>query len=173
MKTGQKVNSLPDVQLPMQNCTNVQCFVVDAAHGLKAYQVYFPTQPTAHLLDFPRWSYWQNTEDCTEDQWPRGNNSELISWRPFRIVYIIFFFPCLHLSRRAVPSINTPLLHSILRLLIIEIQKPPLFSCVLTNLESDLYPFALVISFAGFIEAVASSAPNWCSYSLRGFLDWL
>ena len=27
--------------------------------------------------------------------------------------------------------------------------EPLLFSCVLTNSESDLYPFALVISFTG------------------------
>jgi hypothetical protein len=42
--TAQKVNSLSDIQLPMQNCTTVQYFVVHAAHGVKAYQVSFPTQ---------------------------------------------------------------------------------------------------------------------------------
>ena len=40
--------------------------------------------------------------------------------------------------------------------------EPLLFSCVLTNSESDLYPFALVISL-GIIEVAASSAPNLCS----------
>ena len=40
--------------------------------------------------------------------------------------------------------------------------EPLLFSCVLTNSESDLYPFALVISL-GITEAAASSAPNLCT----------
>ena len=50
--------------------------MVHAIHGVKPYQVSFPTQPTAHHLDFPRWSYCQNTEDCAEDQQPRGNYLE-------------------------------------------------------------------------------------------------
>ncbi len=50
-----------------------------------------------------------------------------------------------HLTRRVVPSINTSCILAFGRLLIIE-NKPLLFSCVLTNPESDLYPFALVIS---------------------------
>ena len=28
MKTGQKLNSLPEVQIPMKNCTNIQCFIL-------------------------------------------------------------------------------------------------------------------------------------------------
>ena len=97
---------------------------------------------------------------------------KLISWKLVHIAYPFFSFSCLYLSRRVVPSINIHVLLSQRRLLIIEIQNPLLFSCVLTNIESDLYPFALVISFVGFTEAVASSAPNWCSYSLWG-LPWL
>ena len=95
-----------------------------------------------------------------------------ISWKSVHIACLFISFSCLYLSRRVVPSINIHVLLSKRRLLIIEIQNPPLFSCVLTNIESDLYPFALVISFVGFTEAVASSAPNWCSYSLQG-LHWL
>ena len=49
---------------------------------------------------------------------------EIISWNPFHVVYLIFFISCFHLFRRAVPNINTPLLHIILRLLIIKIQNP-------------------------------------------------
>ena len=40
--------------------------------------------------------------------------------------------------------------------------EPLLFSCVLTNSESDLYPFALVISL-GITEAATSLASNLCS----------
>ena len=40
---GQKVNSLSDVQLLIQNCTTVQCFVMHASYGVKAYQVNLPT----------------------------------------------------------------------------------------------------------------------------------
>ena len=48
-----------------------------------------------------------------------------------------------------------------------------LFSCVLTNSERDLYPFALVFSFAEIIEAAASSAPNPCSWSSNsGCVGW-
>ena len=97
---------------------------------------------------------------------------KLISWKLVHIAYPFFSFSCLYLSRRAIPSINIHVLLSKGRLLIIKIQNPLLFSCVLTNIESDLYPFALVISFAGFTEMAASSAPNWCSYSLQG-LPWL
>ena len=95
-----------------------------------------------------------------------------ISWKSVHIACLFISFSCLYLSRRAVPSINIHVLLSKRRLLIIEIHNPLLFSYVLTNIESDLYPFALVISFTGFTEAAASSAPNWCSYSLWG-LPWL
>ena len=55
--TGQQVNSLPDVQVPMENCTILQYLVVHDAHGVKAYQVNFSTQQTTRQLEFPRWSY--------------------------------------------------------------------------------------------------------------------
>ena len=41
----------------MQNCTTVQCFMVHASYGVKAYQVNFPTQQTPCRLDFPIKSY--------------------------------------------------------------------------------------------------------------------
>jgi hypothetical protein len=37
VKTGQQFISLHDDQIPVQNCTIVQYFVVHAAHGVKAY----------------------------------------------------------------------------------------------------------------------------------------
>jgi hypothetical protein len=75
--------------------------------------------------------------------------TEVISRRPVHIVCLSFFISGFHLSSRVVASINThrlSLIRDILDNLNIE---PLLFSCVLTNLDSDLYPFALVISFAG------------------------
>ena len=80
MKTGQNVNSLPDVQLPMQNCTTVQSFVLHAAHGWKAYHVIFPTQQTSYHLDFPIRSYGRFSGDCTEDQQPREAPRDFSSW---------------------------------------------------------------------------------------------
>lgn len=162
----------------MQNCTILHYFVVHAAHGVKAYQVNFPTQLTAHLLDFPRWSYWQNTEDCAEYQQPRGNNSEPISWRPFHIVYLIFFFSCLHLSRRDVPSINTSLPLSNRTLLINEIQNPFVQLCANKPLRVDLYPFALVISFAGLQQRrlhplpIGAPTPFEVSRLIVGCVGW-
>jgi hypothetical protein len=61
----------------MKNCTNLEGFVVHATHDVKAYQVNFQIQQTARHLNFPRWSYCQNIEECTEDQQPRGNRSHL------------------------------------------------------------------------------------------------
>jgi hypothetical protein len=136
VKIGQKVNSLPHVQLPMQNCINVQCFVVHAAHCLKAYQVNFPTQPTTHHLDFPRWSYCQNTEDYTEDQQPHGNSPGIHFVEPLsHSLSYLFFISCFHLSRRVVPNINTPLLQKYSQTFDNRNVEPFLFSCVLTNIE--------------------------------------
>ena len=45
------------LQLHIEICTNLCSFVVHAIHGWKAYQVYFLTQQTEHLLDFPIKSY--------------------------------------------------------------------------------------------------------------------
>ena len=88
-----------------------------------------------------------------------------ISWMSVHILYLFIYISCSYLSRRVVPSINIPLLPSKWRLLIIKIQNL-LFSCVLTKPERDLYPFALVFSFAEITEAAASSAPNPCSWSI-------
>ena len=49
---------------------------------------------------------------------------KLISWKLVHIAYPFFSVLCLYLSRRVVPSINISLLHSVLGLLIIEIQNP-------------------------------------------------
>ena len=61
VKTAQKVNkSSRDrilVQLPVQNYTNLQCFMMHAAHGWKAYWVYFHTQQMAHHFDFSLGTY--------------------------------------------------------------------------------------------------------------------
>ena len=84
---------------------------------------------------------------------------KLISWKLVHIAYPFFSFSCLYLSRRVVPSINIHVLLSKGGLLIIEIQKPPLFSYVLTNIESDLYPFALVI----FLHGIYRSGGFICS----------
>jgi hypothetical protein len=83
VQTDQKVNSQPNVQVFVQNCTILQYLVVHAAYDVNEHQVNFLMQLTACLLEFPRWSYCQNIEDCTEVQQPRGNNSR--AWRPFHI----------------------------------------------------------------------------------------
>jgi hypothetical protein len=94
----------------------------------------------------------QKSNSHTETQ------QEASSKRPFHIVRLIFFISCFYLSRRVVPCINTPLLHSIDRHLIFDIQKPFVQLCANKFLESDLYPFALVISLwdyrsGGFIRS--------------------
>ena len=126
MKNGQNVNNLPDVQLPIQNCTTVQYFVVHATYGAKSYQVSFPTQQTSYHLDFPRWSYCQITEDCTEDQQPRKITSGIQFEEAFSYTLLCLFISisCLPPATRDVPSINMSLLHSKWRLLIIEMQNP-------------------------------------------------
>jgi hypothetical protein len=119
----------------MQNCINVQCFVVHAAYGLKAYQVNFPTQPTTHHLDFPRWSYCQNTEDCAEDQQSHRNSLGIHFVEPLsHSLSYLFFISCFHLSRRAIPSINTPLLHKHSHTFDNRNTELILFRCVLTNI---------------------------------------
>jgi hypothetical protein len=39
VETGQQVIRLHEVQVPMQNCSNLHYFVVHAAYGVKVYQV--------------------------------------------------------------------------------------------------------------------------------------
>jgi hypothetical protein len=154
VKTGQQFISLHDDQIPVQNCIIVKYFVVHAAHGVKAYQVNFPTQQTTHLLEVPRRSYCQNTEDCTEVKQPRGNPTESHFEEAFHIVRLIFFFSCLYLSRRAAPPCSIAFVDN----LIFDIHKPFVQLCANKYSESDLYPFALVISLrdyrsGGFIRS--------------------
>ena len=99
--------------------------MVHAIHGMKPYQVSFPTQPTTRHLDFPRWSYCQNTEDSAEDQQPRGNYSETHFVEACSHSLPFLFLFVFNLSRRAVPSINIHILLSKRGLLIIKIQNPP------------------------------------------------
>ena len=119
MKTGQKFNSLLDVQLPKQNGTTVQCFMVYAAHGVKAYQVSFPTQQTSCPLDFPIRSYDRFSGDCTKGQQPREASRDFSSWWHF------IYHNCRnskvhsHPARSVVPCINTLCISEIRRLLII------------------------------------------------------
>ena len=49
--------------------------------------------------------------------------------------------------------------------------EPLLFSCVLTNSESDLYPFALVISFAGLQKRRLHPLPIGAPTPFRVHLD--
>ena len=100
----------------------------------------------------------RNCQSC-EDTW------KSISWKSFHILYLFISISCSYLSRRVVPSINIPMLLSKQRLLIIRIETP-LFNCVLTKPERDLYPFALVFSFVEITEVAASPAPNLCSWSI-------
>ena len=145
----------------MQNCTTVECFVLHAAHSWKAYHVSFPTQQTSYHLDFPIRSYGRFSGDCTEDQQPCEVPRVFSSW------WLLSYHnpgnskSHSHPTRRVVSCISTPCILEMKEDFDNEIE-PLLFSCVLTNSESDLYPFALVISL-GIIEAAASSAPNPCS----------
>jgi hypothetical protein len=90
VQTGQKVNSQPNVQVFVQNYTILQYIVVHDAHDVNENQVNFLMQLTTCLLEFSRWSYYQNIEDCTEVQQPCGNNSR--AWRPFHISSFCFLF---------------------------------------------------------------------------------
>ena len=58
-------------QLPVQNCINLQSFMVHATHGWKALRVYFHTQKTVCHLDFPIRSYGQISGDCSGGQQSR------------------------------------------------------------------------------------------------------
>ena len=127
------------VQLLVQNCIILQCF---AAHGWKFYWVYFHTQQTTPHFDFPLGSYNSFSGDCSRGKQPREDSWKSISWKPFHILYLFISFSCSYLSRRVVPSINIPMLPRKRRLWMIRIQTP-LFSCVLTKPERDLYPLLL------------------------------
>ena len=115
----------------------------------------------SYHLDFPIKSYDRVSRHCIEGQQPgeapRDSNSWwLLNYYNFRNSKIHS-----HPTRRVVPCINTLCISEIKQDFDNEIE-PLLFSCVLTNSESDLYPFALVI-FLGITEAAASSAPKPCS----------
>ena len=62
MLTGQQVNSLHKVQVPVQNCINSQYIMKQAAHGVKEDQVSFPTHPAMRHLEFSRRSYGHLSE---------------------------------------------------------------------------------------------------------------
>jgi len=145
----------------MQNCTTVHCFVLHATHGWKSYHVRFPTQQTSHHLDFPIRSYDRFSGDCTEDQQPREPPRNFSSW--CLLSYHNYRNSKSHLfpTMSVVSCINNPCISENNQDFDNKIE-PLLFSCVLTNSESDLYPFALVISLR-IIEVSASSAPNPCS----------
>jgi hypothetical protein len=103
--------------------------------------------------------------------WTRSHSNRLI-------VCLSFFISGFHLSSRVVASINTPRLSLIGHLFANLNTKPLLFSCVLTNLESDLYPFALVISFAGLQKRRLHSLPLGAPtpfevFSIDCMLCWL
>jgi hypothetical protein len=169
VQTGQKVNNQPNVQVSVQNCTTLHYLVVHVAHSMNGHQVNFPMQLTACILEFPRWSYCQN-------RWlrrsPTATREQLQSVEAFSHFILSFSASCFHLSRRATTFINTPLLHSKWKTLIIEIQNP-LFICVLANPWEKSLPLFSCDLLRRNTTAAASTAPNWCSYSLRGFLDWL
>jgi hypothetical protein len=73
VQTGQKINSQPNVQVPMQNCIILQYFVMHTMHCVEGYQVMFPTHLVPCHLDVPSWSYDQNIEDQSEAQKTCGN----------------------------------------------------------------------------------------------------
>jgi hypothetical protein len=95
-------------------------------------------------------------------RWQNSRNSKSIS----------------HPTRRDVPSINNPCISEIKQYFDNEIE-PLLFSCVLTNLERDLYPFALVISLRDyrsgrFIGSQLVLLVHWFQVVLVGSLRvWL
>jgi len=127
----------------MQNCTTVQCFMLHAVHGWKPYHVIFPTQQTSYHLDFPIRSYGRFSGDCTEDKQPRE------APRVFSSLWLSSYHNSRnskshsHPTRRVVSCISTSCISENNQDFDNEIE-PLLFSCVLTNSESDLYPFALV-----------------------------
>jgi hypothetical protein len=53
MQTGQKINSQPNVQVPVENCIILQYFVMHTMHVVKDYQIIFPTHPVSCHLDVP------------------------------------------------------------------------------------------------------------------------
>jgi hypothetical protein len=104
-------------------------------------------------------------------QQPRGNSLGIHLVKPFHTVYLFFSISYSYPSRRPIASINTPVLISKRRLLIVEIQN--LFVQLYANKPLRVISTPLLLWFSsrdyksgGFI------APNWCSYSLQG-TPWL
>ena len=127
IKTTQKVNSLSGQNGGTTFCAKLYHSIMlrDAAHGWKAYWVYFHTQQIVHHLDFSLGSYNSISGNCSRNWQPCEDSWKYISWKLVHIDYPVFSFSCLYLSRRVVPSINIHVLLSKRRLLIIEIQNPP------------------------------------------------
>ena len=120
------------VQLSVQNCIILQCFVTHAAHGWKSYWVYFHTQQTAPHFDFPLESYNSFSEDRSENWQQREDHWKSISWKSFHILYLFIFISCSYLYMRVVPGINIPVLPSKQRLFDNQ-NTTSLFNCVLTK----------------------------------------
>jgi len=81
-------------------------------------------------------------------QQPREPTSEVSSWESFHLLSLFISNSSLHLSSRAVASINKSLLHSNRRLLMIEIQKPFVQQCANKPLRVISTPLLLWFSFA-------------------------
>jgi hypothetical protein len=102
-------------------------------------EVNFPMQETACPLDFPIKSYDQISEDCAGTQQSHEAVQDFSSWWLFTSHNSRNSKVHLHPTRRAVPCINTLCIYEIIKTFDNEIE-PPLFSCVLTRLESDSLP---------------------------------
>jgi hypothetical protein len=92
----------------------------------------------------PSKDYDRVSGHCTEGQQPGKAPRDSSSWRLLSYYNFRNSKVHSHPTRRVVPCINTLCISEIKRDFDNEID-PLLSSCVLTNSESDLYPFALVI----------------------------
>jgi hypothetical protein len=171
--TDQKVNNQLDDQVFVLNCIILRSFIKHAIHGEKDYQVSFPTHPAPRHLKIPRRSYCQNTEGCAEVKQPHGNQlCRSPEEAPSHWHVKILLFRVYTSLRLVVTSINTPLClwcktaYENLK------QNPFVQLCANKYWEWSL-PLCSCEFLHGIAEAVASSAPNWCSYSLRGLVEWL
>jgi hypothetical protein len=104
-------------------------------------------------------------------QQPRGNSPGIHFVKPFDTVYLFFSISYLYPYRRPIYSINTPVLVSKWRLLIIEIQNPFVQLYANKPLRVIFTPLLLWFSSRDY-RSGGFIAPNWCSYSLQG-TPWL
>ena len=111
---------------------------------MESYQVNFRMQQTSYHLDFPIKSYDRVSGHCTEGQQSGEAPRDFSSWWFLSYHNSRNSKVHSHPTRRVVPYINTLCISEIKQDFDNEIE-PLLFSYVLTNLESDLYPFSLVI----------------------------